>query len=134
MSDVLKGYLWVALGSALGGVARHWVSAVLAARLGKGFPWHTVFVNVSGSFVIGCLAALISVEGKVAVPLRPVVLQFLMVGICGGYTTFSSFSLQTLNLLQEGAWLSAAANVVASVLVCLFAVWAGFSIGQILNR
>jgi|SRR5690349_4977179 fluoride exporter len=118
-------YLWVAIGSALGGMARYWCSGVVATLTGEWFPWGTLVVNVSGSFIIGLMAALSAVEGPFLI--RPELRIFVMVGICGGYTTFSSFSLQTLELMQEGEWLWAGANCVLSVVLCLIAVWLGYA-------
>jgi CrcB protein len=125
-------YVWVGLGSALGGVSRHWVSGWVAGRIGERFPWGTLCVNVSGSFLIGLLAAFMLPEGKVLLS-RTARLLF-MVGVLGGYTTFSSFSLQTLNLVREGEWLYAAANVASSVCLCLVSVWLGYWVGQLFNR
>src|SRR5512136_262523 len=120
----MAAYLWVALGGALGSVARYWFSGVVARQFGETFPWGTILVNVSGSFVIGFFATLTVPDGRWLV--RPWFRQqFFMLGICGGYTTFSSFSLQTLNLAEEGEWLHAGANVVLSVVSCLVAVWLG---------
>jgi fluoride exporter len=127
----MLAYLLVALGGALGSVSRYWLSGVVAARWGEAFPWGTLVVNVTGSFVIGALAALSVPEGRLLPP--PGVRLFFMVGVCGGYTTFSSFSLQTLNLLREGEWLYAGGNTLLSVLLCLVAVWLGFALGAALN-
>src|SRR6266480_3222716 len=127
-------WIWIALGSALGGVTRYWLSGIVAERWGTVFPWNTLAVNITGSFVIGAIAALAGAEGRIHPNLRPFVVQFLMVGLCGGYTTFSSFSLQTLNLLQEGQWLYAGANVGLSVVLCLSAVWLGYFAGHLINR
>jgi fluoride exporter len=96
----MLAYLWVALGGALGSVSRYWLSGVVAARWGETFPWGTLVVNVTGSVLIGFLSALGLPEGRWLAP--PGVRLFFMVGVCGGYTTFSSFSLQTLNLLRDG--------------------------------
>ncbi len=118
-------YLWVAIGGALGSVARY-ACAVLGLRLfGATFPWSTLLVNVSGSFAIGLLAALIPAGDRSIVTgdLR----AFLMIGVLGGFTTFSSFSLETLNLARAGQWAAAGANVVASVVLCLLAVWLGYA-------
>jgi CrcB protein len=125
-------YMWVALGGALGSVARYWLSGVTARQIGESFPWGTILVNVSGSFVIGVFATLTSPDGRLLVPawFRQ---QFFMLGVCGGYTTFSSFSLQTLNLLEDGQWLYAGANVVLSVIACLAAVWLGHVLAVALN-
>ena len=134
MSEILKTYLWIGLGSAIGGMTRFWLSGIVAARYGELFPWGTLAVNVSGSLVIGFLAAIAGADGRLNLHWRTFALQFLMFGICGGFTTFSSFSLQTLNLLRGGEFLHAAGNVVASVAFCLVAVWFGFLAGQMVNR
>ena len=124
-------YFWVATGGALGSAGRYWLSNVVTSRVSGTFPWGTLIVNVSGSFVIGLLAALAMSEGR---PLTaPGIRLFLMTGICGGYTTFSAFSLQTLHLLQSGKWLHAGGNVVLSVLLCLIGVWLGHLLGGALN-
>lgn len=130
----LMAYLLVGAGSALGGVARYWLSGVVAARFGDAFPWNTIIVNATGSFVIGVLAALTLPEGRFSPKLHQFVFPFLMMGVCGGYTTFSSFSLQTLNLVQEGEWLHAGGNILLSLVTCLAGVWLGFGLGQFLNR
>ncbi len=119
----MESYLWVAIGSALGGVARYWCSGVAARLFGETFPWGTVIVNIVGSFVIGFFATLTGPDGRVYA--SSIVRQFVMIGICGGYTTFSSFSLQTLNLMNDGEWLRAGGNVVVSVVCCMVAVWIG---------
>lgn len=125
-------YLWIAIGSALGGVARYACSGLTAAWLGDGLPWDTIFINILGSFVIGLFATLSGPDGAwpAAARLRP----FVMVGICGGYTTFSAFSLQTLQRLQAGEPLGALANIGLSVVFCLVAIWAGDAIARRLNR
>jgi CrcB protein len=115
--------LWVALGSALGGAARYGFGLMAGRLWGDSFPWGTIAINVLGSFVIGCFAAL-TVPGG-AMPASPNLRVFVMVGICGGFTTFSSFSLQTLGLARDGSWLGAMANVLLSVILCLLAVTAG---------
>ena len=120
-------YVWIALGGALGSVARFALASFFARRFGENFPWGTIFVNVSGSFLIGVLAALSESGGKLA---SSVMLQrFLVVGICGGYTTFSAFSVQTLGLMRSGHMLAAGLNVMVSVLACLIAVWLGHLLG-----
>ena len=124
-------YLWVALGGALGSAGRFWLSGLIANRFGESFPLGTLVVNVSGSLVIGFLAALAAPEGRL-LP-SPGLRQFLMLGVCGGYTTFSSFSLQTLNLLREREWLSAGGNVLLSIVLCLIAVWLGYLLGAAVN-
>lgn len=126
----MLAYLWVALGSALGGVARYWCSSLVAARFGESFPWGTILVNVLGSFVIGFFGTLTSADGRWAMGSETRL--FVMVGLCGGYTTFSSFSLQTLDLLRGGVWLAAGANILLSVTLCLVAVWAGYAVATMI--
>lgn len=127
----MLSYFWIALGGALGSVGRFWLSGLVAARIGETFPWGTVLVNLSGSFLIGFLATLTGPEGRWLAPVS--FRQFCMIGICGGYTTFSSFSLQTLNLAQEGEWLRAGGNILGSVTLCLVAVWLGHLLAASIN-
>jgi len=134
MPEALRTYLWIAAGGALGSVARFWISGLVAERLGKIFPWNTLVVNVTGSFIIGVIAVLAGDQGRIHPQARTFAVQFLMIGICGGYTTFSSFSLATLNLLQDGEWLYALGNIALSVVVCLVGVWLGWATGQWINR
>jgi CrcB protein len=119
----MLNYFLVALGSAIGGLARFWASGVIAERYGQVFPWGTLFVNVTGSFAIGLFGTLTAPDGRWMV--GPSGRNFFMAGICGGYTTFSSFSLQTLNLLQDEEWLYAGGNTLLNVILCLAAVWLG---------
>lgn len=126
-------YFWVALGGALGSVSRFWINGFVSAKVGATFPWGTLFINVAGSFVIGALGAVTSAEGRLDSQSRQFATQFLMIGVCGGYTTFSSFSLQTLNLLREREYLYAGGNVLLSVLLCLIAVWLGWLLGSTFN-
>jgi len=125
-------WLWVMLGSALGGVSRFWLAGLAAQHLGEGFPVGTIAVNVTGCFVIGFFATLTGPDGRVFVGSDA--RQFVMTGICGGYTTFSSFSLQTLNLARDSQFLLAGANVVISVVLCLIAVWLGAVAAGALNQ
>jgi CrcB protein len=125
-------YLWIGLGSALGGMARYWCSGFVADRIGETFPWGTLLVNVVGSFIIGFFATLTAPDGRLLV--GSTARQFVMVGVLGGYTTFSSFSLQTLNLVRDGEWLRAGANIVLSVVLCLVAVWLGHIAAAALNQ
>jgi len=128
----MMNYLLVALGSAVGGTLRYWLSGLVAQRYGEAFPMGTLVVNITGSFVIGLIFTLSGTEGRVL--LSPGIRNLLMVGICGGYTTFSSFSLQTLNLARDGEWLYAGLNILGSVALCLVAVWLGHVVAQTLNR
>lgn len=123
--------LWVAIGGAIGSVARFWLTELSARWWGGEFPWGTVLANVTGSFLIGLIAAL-PVMGPRDL-LGPMGRQLLMVGIMGGYTTFSSFSLQTLTMVQHGHLAKAALNVGGSVVLCLIAVGAGYAVGAMMN-
>jgi fluoride exporter len=127
----MLSYLWVALGGALGTTARYWLSGVVARSVGETFPWGTLVINVTGSFVIGFFGALTGPDGRVFV--GSTARQFVMIGMCGGYTTFSSFSLQTLNLMNDGEWFRAGANIGLSVLLCMFAVWIGVVLAGLVN-
>jgi len=130
---MMRLYLWVTLGGALGTAARFLVSGWVADRIGQTFPWGTLLVNVSGCFVIGFFATLTDpTEGRLLA--GPTARQFIMTGICGGYTTFSSFGLQTLNLVRDDQWLQAGGNVAGSVATCLAAVWLGHLAATWLNH
>lgn len=124
-------YFWIGLGSGLGGMARYWFSSIIAHRFGEVFPAGTLVVNVTGSFLIGFVATVTDTEGRFLI--SPHARQFFMVGLFGGYTTFSSFSLQTLNLARDGEWLYAGANIGLSVFLCLGAVWLGTVAGNLIN-
>ena len=127
----MVSYIWIAVGSALGGVARYWCSGVAARLVGETFPWGTIVVNITGSFIIGFFATLTGPDGRVY--LGTTAREFVMVGLCGGYTTFSSFSLQTLNLMNDGEWFRAGANIGLSVVCCLLAVWVGHVAAMAMN-
>jgi fluoride exporter len=116
---MVESTLWIALGGALGSVGRYWLAVAFDLVLRSDFPWATVVTNITGSLVIGAVAAL---------PLDVQWRQFLMIGVLGGFTTFSAFSLQSLVLVQAGEWPKAAANVLASVILCLVAVWLGHAL------
>ena len=128
-SSTLQASLAVAVGGALGSLARYWLGLLVAGGV---LPWGTIVANVSGSLLIGLVA------GGAGEGSRPALGEtfrlFLTVGFCGGYTTFSSFSLQTVALLQAGRHGLALANVLASVLSCLAATWAGLAAGSALAR
>ena len=124
--------LWIALGSALGGVLRYWCSGLVARAFGETFPWGTIVVNVVGSLLIGLFATLSGPDGRLFV--GTMARQFVMLGLLGGFTTFSSFSLQTLSLAQNGEWVQAATNIVGSVLLCLMGVWLGHALAVAINR
>jgi CrcB protein len=130
--DTAGSYISVALGSIVGGVARYLVSVLFVSQMGTGFPWGTLFVNVTGSFIIGFYAALTGPDGRLFVSPRQ--RQFVMVGICGGFTTFSAFSLETLRLVQSGNAQAAFFNLSVSVVGWLTAVWLGHALAARLNR
>jgi len=116
-------YLVVAAGGALGTISRYFVSGMVANAFGETFPWGTLIINVTGSFIIGFFWTLTAPDGRLFV--SGSTRQFVMTGFCGGFTTFSSFSLQTLNLLRDGEWLPAAGNILGSVTLCMLGVWLG---------
>jgi CrcB protein len=131
-TELVWSYFWIAIGSAIGGMMRFLCSGLIAERIGEIFPWGTLAINVSGSWVIGFFFTLTGPDGRWLV--STTARQFVMVGFCGGFTTFSSFSLQTLNLARDGDWLRASANIVLSVVLCLLAVWLGHIAAVALNR
>ena len=119
----------VAVGGALGSVARFWMTGAVAALMGARFPWGTLLINMLGSLVIGAMAGVTLTTERMG--LHPDVRVFVMVGICGGFTTFSSFSLQTLELIQAGEMGPALLYVAGSVLLCLAFVWLGWFLGRL---
>ena len=127
----MLSYLWVGIGGALGSVARFWLSILIAEHYPT-FPVNTLVINIIGSFLIGIFAAMGVPEGRIY--LNPETRKFLMFGLCGGFTTFSSFSLQTFNLANDGEWLYAGLNVILSVTLCLFAVWLGYVSTQAITK
>jgi CrcB protein len=129
----MLAYLWVAIGGALGSMARYALGNLILEKSRSVFPWNTLVINITGSFIIGILGALTAAEGKMTSQSRLVVTQLLITGVCGGYTTFSSFSLQTLNLIRDGEWFYAAGNILLSVILCMIAVWIGYLLGNKFN-
>ena len=125
-------YVWVALGGAIGSVARYACSLAAMRWAGTGFPWGTLFVNVAGSFANGLLAALVAADGRTL--LAADARAFVIVGVLGGFTTFSSFSLETLELARGGALGSAAVNVALSLVLCLGGAGLGLASAGWLNR
>ncbi len=119
----MRDTVGIALGGALGSIARYWI-ALWAIPLSRSLPLGTIGINIAGSFLIGFFGTLTLANGRYPVP--DAARLFVMVGFCGGFTTFSSFSLQTLDLLRGGAWTRASVNVAASVLLCL----AGAALGH----
>jgi fluoride exporter len=133
--QLLIQYLVIAIGGALGTILRFGVSMGIDSAVTKGnsiFPWGTIVVNITGCLVIGFFATVTSSEGRLMV--SPLVRQFVMIGICGGYTTFSAFSLQTLNLWNDNQRWEALANILISVVVCLVGVWLGAALADWVNK
>jgi CrcB protein len=125
-------YLWIFIGGGIGSAARLAVSEMVARRLGEGFPWGTLAVNLSGSLAIGFIATVTAPDDHWLTGSG--VRHFVMLGLLGGYTTFSTFSLQTLELMRDGDWLRAAGNVLFSVSLCLAGAWLGHSMAQMMNH
>ncbi len=128
----LSPFAWVAVGGALGSVLRYWSYGAVYRFLPETFPWGTLAVNVIGSTFIGFFAALTATEGRLLVP--SYIRTFVMPGICGGFTTFSTFSLETANLARNGEWGKAGINVGASVFFCLLGAWVGHMMAAALNE
>jgi CrcB protein len=122
--------LWIALGGALGANARYWLGGWVQARAGVAFPWGTLAVNVTGSFALGLLMALLA--GRPAGPNVEPLRLFTAIGVLGGYTTFSTFSYETVALLESGDWNRALLNAAGSVLASVFAAWLGMRLGRLL--
>ena len=128
-----KLYLVVLVGSALGGLARFILSGLIGSQFGETFPWGTIVVNITGSFVDRLLRRPdVMPGGRLFV--SPAMRLFLMTGVCGGYTTFSAFSLQTFTLMSDGHWGKATGNVVGSVALCVLATWLGFLAASAINQ
>lgn len=125
-------YLWIALGSALGGVARYGCYGLMARLLGETFPWGTLAINVTGSTFIGFFATLTGPDGRLFAP--SATRQFVMAGFCGGFTTFSTFSLETLSLARDGQLAKALGNILGTLLICLLGVWCGHMMAVALNE
>jgi CrcB protein len=122
-------YLLVGIGGFIGSILRFGTSELMAPYSGNYFPWATLAVNVVGSFLIGIFASLTDPEGLWAG--HPGIKSFVMIGILGGYTTFSAFSLQTLALIRSGKLMVATGNIVLSTTLCLIAVWTGYKLIRI---
>jgi CrcB protein len=126
----LLTYFWLGLGGALGTMARFWLGGVVSRHFDT-FPMGTLIINVTGSFLIAFFGTLTDPGGRWMV--SPTGRTFFMAGICGGYTTFSAFSWQTLNLARDGEWLYAGLNVFLSVALCLLAAWLGYVAAMLIN-
>jgi fluoride exporter len=125
----MGAWIAVAVGGAMGSVARFWLASAMTVLTGPRFPWGTLLINVLGSFVIGLVAGLTLVPVRVA--MQPDIRIFLMTGVCGGFTTFSAFSLQTLDLLQNGDVVPAFGYAIGSVVLCVVATYCGWLLGRL---
>ena len=122
----MKMILFIAGGGAIGAVMRYGASLGVYSLFGRGFPYGTLVVNVTGSLLMGVLSIVLLERFNVGPEWRAAIL----VGLLGSFTTFSTFSLETLNLLEQGDMMRAMANIAFSIIVCLAAVWVGVSIGR----
>ncbi len=125
----MGAWVAVAVGGAIGSVGRFWLTAAMTGLTGPRLPWGTLLINVLGSFVIGLVAGVTLTPARVG--LHPDMRIFLMTGVCGGFTTFSAFSLQTLELMQAGETVPALGYAVGSVVLCVVATWCGWLLGRL---
>jgi len=125
----MLAWLAVAVGGAIGSLARFWLTGLMTMLTGPQFPWGTLLINVLGSFVIGLVAGLTLTPARVM--MHPDLRIFLMTGICGGFTTFSSFSLQTLELLQAGEVAPALGYILGSLVLCVLGTFGGWTLGRL---
>jgi fluoride exporter len=125
-------YVAVGAGSALGALARYLCTLAMVGLLGPAFPWGTLAVNVLGSFLIGLYATVTEPDGRLRA--SPAQRQFVIAGFCGGFTTFSIFSLETLLLVERQVFGLAVIYIAASVILWLISVWIGYRTGARLNR
>lgn len=124
----LRLWLSVGAGGFMGATLRFAVSRASVAWFGAEFPWGTLIVNASGAFIIGLLSAAFMTRFSVG----PAVRGLILTGILGGLTTFSSFTLETLNLVQNGGAIRGLLNVMANLLIGLTVVWLGYNLGAML--
>jgi CrcB protein len=122
----LNQLIAIASGGAVGALFRFWVSSGVYSLLGRGFPYGTLAVNVLGSLVMGFLYVLLLERTAVSAELRGV----LLIGFLGAFTTFSTFSIETLNLIEQAELLKAALNILLSVVACVLACWLGLVVGR----
>jgi len=125
----MGAWVAVAAGGAIGSLVRFWLTGVMTDLTGPRFPWGTLLINALGSFVIGLVAGSTLIPARVAV--HPDLRIFLMTGICGGFTTFSAFSLQTLELMQGGEVVAAMGYAAGSVVLCVTAAFGGWMLGRV---
>ena len=121
--------LWIGLGGALGAMLRHFLNIGIARMAGSEFPWHTMIINITGSFVMGLLISLMALRWNVGNDLR----AFLTTGILGGFTTFSAFSLDFAVLVERKAYTLAGAYALGSVVISLIAIFVGMALARALT-
>lgn len=126
MDERLEAALAIGIGGFIGANVRYWISVTIAEQMGRAFPWGTLFVNITGSFLLAVFVAWAARQGG----LNPMLRLSVVVGFFGAYTTFSSFANETIALIQQGNWGAAAVNVVGSNLLCIFGVIPGLLIGS----
>jgi CrcB protein len=124
-------YLWVAVGGAIGSVARFALGNAMMLAVGTSFPWGTLLINVLGSFVIGFFSVLTGMNARFPLPAEARI--FVTVGLCGGFTTFSAFSIQTVELARNGHPMRAALYVAASAALCIMACALGYAWAAAIN-
>lgn len=123
----MQNIILIFIGCGLGGVLRYWIANSVYMLLGRGFPSGTLVVNISGAFLMGLLTVLAQERlSGIAVPMR----ALLTIGLLGGYTTFSTFSIETLNMIESANYLGAALNIALSIVLCLGGVWLGVALGR----
>jgi CrcB protein len=125
----MGAWIAVAVGGALGSVARFWLASAMTMLTGPRFPWGTLLINIVGSFVIGLVGGITLTPARIGV--HPDIRIFLMTGVCGGFTTFSAFSLQTLELMQSGDVVPAFGYAIGSVVLCVIATYCGWLLGRL---
>ncbi|MES2214559.1 MAG: fluoride efflux transporter CrcB [Pseudomonadota bacterium] len=128
----MMSYIYVAIGSAIGGTLRYATSITALHYLGSSFPFGTLIVNICGSFIIGLCAGFLG--GGVEPIQERNIKHFMMIGVCGGFTTFSSFSLETLQLIENAEIVKAGVNVILSVILCIVATWLGYFLSKIILK
>ena len=126
VADAMKTLLAIAIGGALGALLRYWMSSGVYALTGRDFPYGTLAVNVIGSLIMGFVYIWLLERTLGGAGIR----AFLLIGLLGAFTTFSTFSIETLYLIEEGEQLKALINIVVSVVVCIFACWVGMVVGR----
>ena len=122
-------YIYIGIGSAIGGTLRYWLSNNTYKLLPLNFPYGTLLVNVTGSFILGMIMFYFNDKEL----LNPQFRIFLTIGFCGGFTTFSTFSLETMNLFHDAQYFYGILNVILSVILCLFGVYLAYIVTKLIG-